>query len=83
MTVRACYSYYLGPVNLIGINAGHVVNDPNGIEAHVDAWGPFTAFHNLFEALPLVFFNTRSQANAPNSPTLSPWTCSLSGGCHP
>jgi RHS repeat-associated protein len=76
-------SYYIGRGNLLTIDAGHVVNDVRGIEAHFDSFGPYTLQHNLFEALPSLFFNTRAQANAPGSSAQSVWSCSMSGGCRP
>jgi len=69
-------SYYMGLVNLIGIDAGHVVAADGGVEAHYDSFGPYNPLHELLEALPSLFINTRGSAVA------VPYTCSMNGGCH-
>jgi hypothetical protein len=68
-------SYYVGFGGLFGIDEGHVVADPNGIEAHYDDFGPLNPLHWPGAILSL-FVNTRSTAPA------IPYTCSVVGGCH-
>ena len=68
-------SYYIGFGGLFGIDEGHVVADPNGIEAHYDDFGPFNPLH-WPGAILSIFVNTRSTAPA------IPSTCSVVGGCH-
>ncbi len=68
-------SYYLGLPNLFTVNAGHVVNGGNGIEAHYDAFGPYNPLHWALEYLPSTVVNPRSTAQPMQ------YSCSVSGGC--
>jgi len=68
-------SYYIGG-GYIGLNSGHVVDEPGNLEAHYDTFAPFNPLHWILEALPSRFINTRADAN----PVI--YTCSLSAGCH-
>jgi hypothetical protein len=69
-------SFYLtSPLGMAGANVPHVVDDPAGIEAHIDHFGPANPIHRGEEILSL-FINTRAQAGAG-----SVQTCSPGGGC--
>jgi RHS repeat-associated protein len=69
-------SFYLSsPLGLAGTNVPHVVDDPAGIEAHVDHFGPANPIH-WGEAILSLFINTRSQAGGGFTQT-----CSPGGGC--
>jgi hypothetical protein len=69
-------SYYLTSfTGLFGTDVGHVVNDPRGVEAHNDHFGPFNPLHWV-DAFLSLFINTRAQAGAGVREE-----CSPDGGC--
>jgi RHS repeat-associated protein len=69
-------SFYLSsPIGMAGANVPHVVDDPAGIEAHIDHFGPANPIH-WGEAILSLFINTRAQAGAGFTQT-----CSPGGGC--
>ena len=74
-------SYYLGFWNLGTVDAGHVVQDPTGVQAHYDNFGPADPLHWIFEWIPSLMFNTQRQADATNSNTRTTWVCSINLGC--
>jgi hypothetical protein len=69
-------SYYIGG-GYVGVDAGHVVDLPGGIEAHYDSFAPYNPLHWIFEALPSLVINTGGNA------TPMPYTCSIGEDCHP
>jgi RHS repeat-associated protein len=69
-------SYYLGTPNPIGGGIGHVVNYPQGVEAHYDLFNPFNPLHILGEWLPSLVVNPSTSA------TPTSFTCSVLGGCY-
>jgi RHS repeat-associated protein len=63
-------SWYIGLGGLFGVEEGHVVNNPSGIEAHYDAFGPYNPLH-LMDTVAGAFINV----------PLGSYTCSAVGGC--
>jgi hypothetical protein len=68
-------SWYIGSFGgLFDFEVGHVVADPDGVQAHYDDFGPLNPFHTLIQ-VPLGWI----MGTTP--PTT--YTCSLIGGCNP
>ena len=64
-------SYYIGLGGLFGVEEGHVVDDPSGIQAHYDAFGPYNPMHAM-----------ETIAGAIVNVPLGSYSCSVVGGCH-
>jgi hypothetical protein len=64
-------SWFIGGLgDLFGFDVGHVVEDPNGISAHYDDFGPLNPLHYMIQ-LPAGIFSTPQTT----------YTCSTVGGC--